>query len=176
MSVRQNLFFADSAPSWFQSALGVQGFIWCVQSGVEVAGSSTIASVTAVPQTGDTQADIANFMATALQAMTGDPPSGSPINDPPAVFVNGWGISSIAPNNIQGVPAGVYMQAGLQYDFGTLNLQPQVGITDARDWFVKFNASVFAGEAVPAWPSIVNYITLEGENPILHVAELKSIE
>jgi hypothetical protein len=174
--MRENIYILDNAPGWIEGGAVVNGFIWCVRNGAIIAGSDSVPSVIPVPQTGDLYIDIADWLLAYFNAATGDPPAGIPIIDPPAVFVNGWGVVGLTAEGPGGQRPGMYLWAGESYDFGTLNLPPQVGVNDYRDWFIKFEAQVFASESVPPWKSITDYIAAEGANPILHVAELKSIE
>jgi hypothetical protein len=176
MPVRENIYKIEDAPTWIGSAAAVSGLVWCVQNGAIVAGSDTIPSIIPVPQTGNFFVDLSDFLSAWFLDATGDASPGTPIIDPPAVFVDGWGVVGLQGEGPGGQQPGVYIWAGVEYDFGTLNIPPQMAEADARDWFVKFTADVTAAEAVPAWPLIVDYVNTHSANPILHVAELKSIE
>jgi hypothetical protein len=172
---RENIYILQDAPPWTEAA-AVLGYVWCVRNGAIIAGSQTVASAIPVPQTGSIIQDVADFLGAWFLDATGDAAAGTPIVDPISTFDDGWGVAGLLLEGPGGQVPGVYLWAGEGYDFGTLNLPLQSGVDDYRDWFVKFTAETVAADAVPAWPIIANYIAAQGANPVLHIAELKSIE
>lgn len=164
--------FMNPVIPWYQTAGGLEGYIWIEQNGQVVGGSADVPSDIVPGQTGVTGTDITTWITAALQDIMGvivpEPtysyPSALPMTDQ-------WGIQSIAVGNpFKSIPF-VAVAYTNDFQFGTLNI-PTYEEGGARK--IKFKIFGFGDVSTisPAYNEIFNYIDIESTNPILLTLEL----
>lgn len=164
------LYMDKIQPQWYQNAIALSGYAWCMQGGVIVAGSMDVATVDVPGQTGNTNADILAWLLAAIQTMTGDAPQASAY--PVALPASGWGAGTVLINTVDGRTITAFQYTD-DYTFGLLNIPAFTQPGEERKWYFKVVADdILAGGASPSSTLIGTFFDQEGFYPTLWALEL----